>query len=921
MTSRRDVPQGPAEQSSSQADPATLQALLQQGLAHHHANELAQAETLYQQVLVAEPDNVDALYLMGVIAVQVGQFVIAVELTDRVLRLRPDLSEVHANRGKALDGLRRYEAAMESFDAALRLKPEVAEVHANRGKALLGLRRYAAAVQAFDRAIALQPSYAEAYCNRGNSLAGLENYEAAVASYDRAIALESGYVEAHCNRGNSLAALKNFEAAVASFDAAIRLRPEFAGVHSSRGNALYELGRYDDAVASFDAAIGLKPEFAEALSNRGNALAALRRYDAAVASFDRALQIMPQHAGAHGSRGNALHGLRHYAAAVESLDRALALKPDFAEAWSDRGNALYGAHEFQAAVESYDRAIALKPDFAEAYSNRGTALYRLGQYELALVSFDKAIQLKPDYAEAYSNRGNALLELRQYPAALASFDVAILKKPDYAEAYSNRGKMLQSLRQVPAALESFDRALRLEPDTDYLRGIRLHAKRFLCDWENEESELRDLEERILRGERVADPFVMLALSDSPAVQKKAAQIYAEDRYPAQAGAPAAMQRRTKRDKIRIGYFSADFRNHAVSYAMAELFERHDRSRFEIVGFAFGPDVHDAMTARVSAAMDRFLDVRALLDREVAERSRELEVDIAVDLMGFTEHCRLGIFAERAAPIQVNYLGYPATAGAPYIDYLIADATLVPESSRQHYSERIVCLPDSFQVNDATTPASDAPCSQTAEGLPEQGFVYCCFNSSHKISPGVFARWMRILAQVEGSVLWLLEDDPVAAANLRKEAARGGVAAERLVFAERVPLPEHRARQRLADLFLDTLPFNAGATASSALWAGLPVLTSMGETFASRMGASLLRAVGLPELVTTTAEAYEALAVELGQDATRMRAIREKLERDRHQAPLFDTPRFTRHLEAAYEAMVARSDAGLAPDHISVARLA
>jgi len=914
MTSGDDVPRGATLPA---ADAVAIDSLLREAVAHHQAGELVQADALYRQILAAEPEHVDALYLLGVMACQVGQFAIALELADRVIAKRPEVAEAHANRGNALNGLRQYEAALASFDTALRLKPEIAEMHANRGNALHGLQRYQDAVEAFGRAIALKPDFVEAHCNCGNALAALGQYEAAVTRYDGAIRLQPGYVEAHCNRGNALHGLHRYADAVTSFDAAIALRPDFAGVHCSRGNALYELARYDEAVASFDAAIRLKEDFAEAHSNRGNALAALGRYQEAVASFDRALRIAPEFAAAHGSRGNALHGLRKYAEAVASFDRALALRPEFAAAWSDRGNALYGAHAFEAAVESCDRAIELQPDFAEAYSNRGTALYRLQRYDAALKSFDQAIQLKPDYAEAYSNRGNALFELREYPAALASFDVAILKNPEYAEAYSNRGKLLESLRQYAAALESFDRALRLKPDTEYLPGIRLHTKRLLCDWEGEESERRDLDARIERGERVADPFVMLALSGSPMVQKKVAEIFVEDRWPPRPG--AAMVRRMKREKIRVGYFSADFRNHAISYAMAELLERHDRSRFEIVGFSFGPDVQDAMTARVSAAMDRFVDVRRLLDREVAARSRELEIDIAVDLMGFTEHCRPGIFAERAAPVQVNYLGYPATMGAAYIDYLIADETLVPESSRQHYSEKIVYLPDSFQANDATAVPADAPCSRSAEGLPEQGFVYCCFNSSHKIGPGTFAVWMRILAQVEGSVLWLLEDDAVAAANLRKQAVRAGIVAERLVFAGRVPLPEHRARQRLADLFLDTLPFNAGATASSALWAGLPVLTLMGETFAGRMGGSLLRAVGLPELVTTTGEAYEALAVELARDPARMRAIRGKLERDRRTAQLFDTPRFTRHLEEAYTAMVARSDAGLRAEHISVER--
>ena len=315
-------------------------------------------------------------------------------------------------------------------------------------------------------------------------------------------------------------------------------------------------------------------------------------------------------------------------------------------------------------------------------------------------------------------------------------------------------------------------------------------------------------------------------------------------------------------------------------------------------------------------MDRFIDVRSLTDREVAELSREFEVDIAVDLMGLTESFRLGIFAQRAAPIQVNYLGYPGTSGAEYIDYLIADSTLVPEASRPHYSEKIVTMPDSFQAN-SRNPISPRQYTRSGEGLPEQGFIFCCFNNSYKIGPATFAIWMRILERVEGSVLWLLAGNPIADANLRKQAAQHGIAPERLFFAQRLPLAEHLSRQRVADLFLDTLPFNAGATASPALWGGLPVLTCIGETFAGRMGASLLRAIGLPELVTETEAAYEALAVELALNPERLRDLRERLDRNRLTTPLFDTPRFTRNLEAAYSAMLQRYYAGLPPGHIHV----
>jgi predicted O-linked N-acetylglucosamine transferase (SPINDLY family) len=379
---------------------------------------------------------------------------------------------------------------------------------------------------------------------------------------------------------------------------------------------------------------------------------------------------------------------------------------------------------------------------------------------------------------------------------------------------------------------------------------------------------------------------------------------------------ALIPRRPQRDKIRIGYFSADFHQHAVSVQMIDLFEQHDRSKFEIIGFSFGPNLTDEMTQRVAAAMDQFVDVRSLSDREIADLSRKLEVDIAIDLMGFTEHFRLGIFTHRAAPIQVNYLGYPGTAGADCIDYLIADSTLVPEAARPHYTEKIVYMPDSFQAN-SRHPISEKPPTRAEQGLPEQGFIFCCFNLSYKIGPATFAIWMRILHRVEGSVLWLLASNPLAEANLRKEAAQRGIDPERLIFAQRLPLAEHLSRQRLAGLFLDTLPFNAGATASPALWAGLPVLTCMGETFAGRMGASLLRAIDLPELITTTPADYENLAIELALDPERLQSIREKLDRNRLTAPLFDTPRFTRNLEAAYSAIHARHHAGLPPDHIHV----
>jgi predicted O-linked N-acetylglucosamine transferase (SPINDLY family) len=449
--------------------------------------------------------------------------------------------------------------------------------------------------------------------------------------------------------------------------------------------------------------------------------------------------------------------------------------------------------------------------------------------------------------------------------------------------------------------------------------MRLYIKRLLCDWENIESECRQLVAFVVRGLKVAPPFAMLAISGSPAVQKQAAEIYVRDKHP-ESSTAAAIPRRPRHNRIRIGYFSADYYKHAMSFLMAELYEQHDRSRFEILGFAFGPNKFDEMSKRISSAMDQFLDLRSMPDREAAELSRKLEVDIAVDLNGFTNNCRPGIFAERAAPTQVNYLGYPGTMGANYIDYLVADHTLVPESEQRHYSEKIICLPDTYQVNDSLRSISTKSCARASEGLPESAFVFCCFNNAYKISPSVFDIWMRVLGRVEGSVLWLMEDSPWAVDNLRKEARRRGIAPDRLVFAKSLPVAEHLARQRLADLFLDTLPYNAHTTASDALWAGLPVLTRTGDTFASRVAASLLRAVGLPELITATESEFEELAVDLAHNPQRLQALRHRLQQNNRTAPLFDCRSFTRHLEAAYSAIYERYHAGLPPDHIHIPRL-
>jgi predicted O-linked N-acetylglucosamine transferase (SPINDLY family) len=808
---------------------------------------------------------------------------------------------------------------VESYDQAIRQNPLYAEAYSNRGSALNALRQLQAAVESYNKAVQLKPDYVDAYANRASTLGVLGQYQAALESYDEVIFLKPDFVEAHFNQGHILSILRQHQAAVESFSKAILLRPDQAEAYFGRGNALQALGQYQAAADSYDKAIELKPLLAEAYNNRGSARHSLEQYQAALEDYDKAILLKPEYADAHSNRGSGLGALEQWEAALESCDRAILLNPALADAHYNRGNALFAMRQYQTALESYEKAVELKPDNVQALNNKGSALNSLERYEAALEIFDRVVRLQPDYADAWYNRGNSQLGLKQHHAALESYNQAIELKPDHAEAWFNRGNIVQAGKRYEAALECYNKALELKPSYEYAHGIRLHMKRFMCDWEGAEAERRELEDRIGRGERVSVPFPVLSVSSSPEIHRQVAEIQVRDKYPA-SSALGSIPRRARRDRIRIGYFSADYHNHATSYLIAELFERHDRSKFEILGFSFGSVTGDEMSRRVSGAMDRFLDVRSLPDREVAQLSRDLEVDIAVDLKGFTQDCRTAIFAHRAAPIQVSYLGYPGTMAADYIDYLIADPTLIPEASRRHYLEKIVYLPDSYQVNDTQRLISAKPCTRADEGLPEAAFVYCCFNNAYKISPEVFDVWMRVLGRVEGSVLWLLEENRWVAGNLRKEAARRGIAPERLVFAKQLPVAEHLARQSLADLFLDTWPYNAHTTASDALWAGLPVLTRMGDVFPSRVAASLLRAIDLPELVTTEEAEFEDLAVELARDGERYRSLRRRLKENQLRAPLFDIRAFTWHLEAAYRAMYERYQAGMGPEHIEIARI-
>ena len=655
-------------------------------------------------------------------------------------------------------------------------------------------------------------------------------------------------------------------------------------------------GRADEALADISLALDIKPDDPEALLNRANVLKVLNRQEEALTGFDLALAIKPGWAQAENNRATVLQGLGQFAEALAGYDRALAAAPDYAEALNNRGSALQDLGRPAEALAAYDQALRAAPKFAAAFNNRGSVLLELKRFGDALYCFDRALALRPNDAEVLGNRGNALQGLMRFDEALAAYDAALAQRPDSAKTLNNRGEALQQLKRHDEALASYDRALSAPGQAPAFGGAAMAALN-LCDWERCAQIGAQMKNRIAQGEPIS-PWVLLGYSGDELLQRQCADAVIRRRFPILP--PPLAPARYNHDKIRLAYISSDVAHHPVATHIVQVIESHDRARFEVIGIGTNQDDGSSQRRRLIAAFDRFIDAHQVTPLSVAEQIRALEIDVLVDLNGHTQGDNFDILAHRPAPVQASWLGYAGTTAAPFVDYVIADKIIAPDASA--FSEKIAALPDSFFPNDTSRILGTCP-TRAEAGLPPDGVVFCSFNNNWKLTEPVFAIWMRLLNSVPGSVLWLKQAGDKAKANLLQAAARQGVAPHRLIFAKPAMLDVHLARHQLADLFLDGLPYNAHATACDALWAGLPVLTTRGTAYAGRVGASLLTAVGLPELIAETAEDYEALALALARDSARLGALREKLAANRGSAPLFDTPRLARNLEALYSRML------------------
>ena len=592
--------------------------------------------------------------------------------------------------------------------------------------------------------------------------------------------------------------------------------------------------------------------------------------------------------------------LKNYKKSYELIAEAIKINPNNAEAYNNHSLVLKKLNKLEEAIESLNQAIKIKPDFIQAYNSRGHLLVELNQLDEALENFNKSIEINPNFAEAYNNRGNILNKLNRLTESLESYDKAISINPNFAEAYNNRATVQKDLKLYEDAHESYERAIKIKPNLDFLLGSLIYTKLHLCNWKSYDENLKKIEASIIKDNKSLTPFSSLLFLNSPSLQKKAAEIYFNAKYNYKSVVKSFAERLVNK-KIRIGYYSADFREHVMSDLLIHLFKCHDKSKFELIGFSFIPGKPDHMHNEIKKNFDQFFDVSLKTDKEIAKLSQDMNIDIAVDLMGFTTHSRMGIFKECCAPIKINFLGYPGTLGTNCHDYIIADKTLIPKKYQKDYSEKIIYLPDSYKLDHSTRKVSNKTFTKKELSLPENSFVFCCFNNNFKITPSIFNIWMNILKNVKNSIFWLMikGNNPTVKKHLKKEALKKGITSDRLVFADRMPLTDHLARLKLADLFIDTMPYNAHTTASDALWVGLPFITLCGNTFSSRVGASMLNALELNEMITLTDKDFENLAIELANNPKKLQLIKNKLNNNKISKPLFNTKLFTKNIEKAY----------------------
>jgi protein O-GlcNAc transferase len=743
-------------------------------------------------------------------------------------------------------------------------------------------------------------------------------YPTAVELIKRALDIDAGNSAYHNNLGNAYKQMGLHGNAIGCYRRAIELNPEYAEAYFDLGNTFQELGRLHDAISAYRSALKIDPSLAEAHSNLGIAFFKQGQFDEAIVRFETTLQLKPDDVVAQINIGNAFKKKRQFRRAIDWYERALKSNPGSVEAHAQMAHAFQKLGRLTEADSCYQTAVEMDATRYELYNCRGTVQLALGRLEEAVECFQKTLALNPQDPQAYCNLGIVYRKQDLLEDAVSNYRKAIELQPDFISAYYNLGNTYGRLGEVKQAIDCYRKVVQLDPDHTNALSLLIRQLQQICAWEELQEPLEMLNRQtraVLQQQHKSPemPFLTVSLSDDPGRCLDVARLWAEgisakasaltlaDSAGTSIESGSASGKKPNRH-LKIGYLSADFRNHATAHLMRSLFSYHDRGLFKIYCYSYGRNDHSEYRRQIESDCDRFVELRSLGDFEAARAIRKDEVDILVDLKGYTEGNRLEICAYRPAPIQVSYLGFPGTSGAHFFDYIITDRIVSPPNQARYYTEKLVYMPHCYQINDCHQKISENEFQRQDFGLCDQGFVFCSFNEPYKIEPVMFEVWMDVLQQVPSSVLWLLKKNRLTAMNLQREASRTGIAPDRLIFAEKLPKADHLARLHLADLYLDTRIYNGHTTISDALWAGVPGVTLQGKHFASRVASSVLASAGLPELITGNLSNYQALVIHLATNPAALNSIKAKLSRNRLAAPLFDTPRFARHLEKAYDEM-------------------
>ena len=904
----------------------TIVRALRQGVEAHKAGLFQEADRLYKAILKAQPRHPDANHNMGVLAVGAGKnelalpfFRTALEVNssiaqfwysyidaliklDRLLDAKAVLDQATIKGAKG-DGFNQLEQRLnEAIKGHNKSNNIVPDVHRDQSNIL--------DAQNLDKALIL----AKIKAKEGHSEESKRIYQEILAKLpgnEKAIdglkELSSISIRKVFNDQDppqdQQQLLINFyrqglhQQGLEQAEILLKKFPSSSVLYNICGVIYKDLDQLDASVKAYSKALFINPDYTSAYYNMGIALKAQGKLEEAIQAYNKALSINPGYAAAYNNMGNALKEQEKFDEAIVCYNKALSIKSDYMDVYNNMGTALHEQEKLDEAIVCYIKALSIKPDYADAYYNMGNALKDQDKFDKAILSYQKALSIKPDYADAYYNMGIALKKQRKPEEAIEAYKKALSIKPDYVDAYHNMGAVFQDQSKPKKAIAAYIKVLFIKPDDEMARTQKLHQQGLICDWDSIAEDI-DLIPELGTSEEDVSPFTLLPLEDAPDRHLIRSKLYAKANY--QQKTLSSKTRPIKRPKrIRIGYFSTDFKEHPVSYLIAKVLEQHNRDQFEIFGYSLHDYKKSDMRQRLEKSFDTFTDVQNMSDRNIALHARQDEIDIAVDLNGYTHHARTGIFAYRAAPIQINYLGYPGTMGSNFMDYIVTDRSLIPVESQKYFSEQQLYLPNTYLPTDDSRELSKKKITRSDMRLPDDAFVFCCFNNNYKITPAEFDVWMRLLTKVENSVLWLRKSNKLSHINMKNEAQKRNIDPSRLVFADKVPMDEHLARQRLADLFVDTFAFNAHTTAADALWAGLPLVTKIGLGFAGRVAGSLLNAVGLPELVTETEQDYEALILELATNPTKLTKIKEKLANNRLSQPLFNTKLYTTHLENGF----------------------